>query len=106
MESLTGIASCLPSRSHDDVALVQRLVCYDPAARASASELLQHRYLDEEPLPVPVSELPVPLPKSSQDKDSSDDWNRYSDMDPDSDFNDFRPMKVTTTNSGFSIQCP
>ncbi|KAI4376606.1 hypothetical protein MLD38_014348 [Melastoma candidum] len=76
------------------------------SARASAAELLQHKYFNEEPLPVPVSELPVPLPKSSQDKDSSDDCNRYSDMDPDSDFDDFGPMKVMTANSGFSIQFP
>lgn len=106
VESPTGIASLLPNRSYDEVALVQGLVCYDPATRASAAELLQHKYFHEEPLPVPASELPVPLPKNTQDEDSSDDWNRYNDMDPDSDFDDFGPVEVTTTNSGFSIQFP
>ncbi|KAJ0030106.1 hypothetical protein Pint_13208 [Pistacia integerrima] len=102
VEDPSGLESCLPNRSTDEIALVRKLVCYDPASRASAAELLHDKYFNEEPLPVPTSELRVPLTKGNQDEDSPGGW--YDDMGSDSDFDEFGPLNVTTTNAGFSIR--
>lgn len=106
IENPVGLESCLPNRSSDEVSLVRRLLCYDPAARATAVELLQDKYFVEEPLPVPISELRVPQSKNSHDEDSPGGWYDYNDLDSDSDFEDFGPLKFTTTSTGFSIQFP
>ncbi|OMO58176.1 hypothetical protein COLO4_34820 [Corchorus olitorius] len=104
IEKPTGLEACLPNRSLDEISLVKRLVCYDPANRATAMELLNDKYFAEEPLPVPVSQLYVPLTKNEDDEDSPGGWNDYNDMGSDSDFDDFGPVNVRTTGSGFSIQ--
>ncbi|KAF8034345.1 hypothetical protein BT93_C0596 [Corymbia citriodora subsp. variegata] len=106
IENPVGLESCLPNRSGDEVSLIQRLLCYNPAARATAIELLQDKYFTEEPLPVPISELRVPQSKNSHDEDFPGGWDDYNDMDSDSDFEDFGPLKFTTTSAGFSIQFP
>ncbi|XP_059638156.1 cyclin-dependent kinase F-1-like isoform X2 [Cornus florida] len=75
--------------------------------RATAMELLHDKYLTEEPVPVPLSELRVPSTHSAQDEGSPGEWCgdcRY--MDSDSDFEDFGSVKVTTTDTGFSIRFP
>lgn len=102
VENPAGLESCLPSRSIDEISLVKKLICYDPAARATAMELLQDKYFNEEPLPVPASELHVPLTKSNHDEDSHGGW--YDDMGSDSDFDEFGPLKATKTNAGFSVR--
>ncbi|KAJ0090231.1 hypothetical protein Patl1_13274 [Pistacia atlantica] len=102
VEDPSGLESCLPNRSTDEISLVRKLVCYDPASRASAAELLHDKYFNEEPLPVPTSELRVPLTKGNQDEDSPGGW--YDNMGSDSDFDEFGPLNVTTTNAGFSIR--
>ncbi|KAL5537780.1 hypothetical protein UlMin_044436 [Ulmus minor] len=104
IENPAGLESCLPNRSPDEVSLVKRLACYDPASRATAMELLNDKYFSEEPLPVPLSQLRVPLIKNGQDEDSPYGWYDYKGMSSDSDFDDFGSMNVTTTNSGFSIR--
>ncbi|XP_021276450.1 cyclin-dependent kinase F-1 [Herrania umbratica] len=104
IEKPTGLEACLPNRSPYEISLVKRLVCYDPANRATAMELLNDKYFNEEPLPVPTSELHVPLTKNDHDEDSPGEWNDYNDMGSDSDFDDFGPVNVRTTSSGFSIQ--
>ncbi|KAL2342535.1 hypothetical protein Fmac_003820 [Flemingia macrophylla] len=103
VENPAGLESCLPNRSPDEVALVKRLVCYDPAKRATAMELLHDKYFREEPLPVPVSELRVPLTRKGQDEDSPREWDVF---DEDSDFDEFGPLNFTRTGTGFSIQFP
>lgn len=102
VENPIGLQSCLPSRSTDEISLVRKLVCYDPAGRANAMELLEDKYFNEEPLPVPTSGLHVPLTKSGQDEDSPRGW--YDDMGSDSDFDEFGPVDVTRTKTGFSIR--
>lgn len=104
IESPMGLEACLPNRSPAEIAIVKRLLCYDPTSRATPMELLQDRYFFEESLPVPISELQVPLTRSGRDEDSSGQWRDYNDLDSDSDFDDFGPCNVTTTSSGFSIQ--
>lgn len=60
VENPAGLEACLRDRSPDEVSLVKKLICYDPAKRATAMELLRDKYFSEEPLPVPISELRVP----------------------------------------------
>lgn len=106
VENPIGLEACLPNHSPDEISLVKKLVCYDPASRATAMELLHDKYFSEVPLPVPISELRVPLTRSGQDEDSPRGWNDYNEMGSDSDFEDFGPVNVTTTSTGFSIQFP
>ncbi|XP_027342401.1 cyclin-dependent kinase F-1-like [Abrus precatorius] len=107
VENPAGIEACLPNRSPDEVSLVKRLVCYNPPRRATAMELLCDKYFSEEPLPVPVSELRVPLTRKEGDEDSpGSGWLDYEDMGSDSDFDDFGPLNITRTGTGFSIQFP
>nr|QYW07096.1 F-type cyclin-dependent kinase [Dimocarpus longan] len=104
VENPTGLKSCLPNRSADEISLVGKLICYDPASRATAMELLHDKYFGEEPLPVPTSELQVPLSKSFHDEHSPGGW--YDDMGSDSDFDEFGPLNFTKTDTGFSMQFP
>lgn len=106
VENPIGLESCLPNRSPDEINLVKKLLCFNPASRATAMELLHDKYLTEEPLPVPVSELRVPSSRTAQDQDSDDEWGDYRDMGSDSDFDDFGPVSVTATETGFSIRFP
>lgn len=106
VENPIGLETCLPNRSLDEVSLVKKLVCYDPARRATAMELLRDKYFDEEPLPVPVSDLRVPLTRTGEDNGSPGGWHEYNGMDSDSDFDDFGPVNMTRTGTGFSIQFP
>ncbi|XP_009129100.1 cyclin-dependent kinase F-1 [Brassica rapa] len=105
VESPLGVEGCLPNHSGDVIALVKKLICYDPARRATAVELLNDKYFKEEPLPVPVSELYVPPAMSGPDEeDSPRKWNDYREMDSDSD--GFGPVNVKPTSSGFTIEFP
>lgn len=105
VENPVGIEARMPGRAPDEIALVKKLVSYDPAKRATAMELLQEKYFIEEPLPVPISELWVPLTRSGgQDEDDPAEWYDYNGMGSDSDDDDFGPMKFTSTSAGFSLQ--
>lgn len=104
VENPTGIEACLSGRSPDEVSVVKKLICYDPASRATAMELLHDEYFNKEPLPVPLSELRVPLTNSRQDEESSGGWYDHNEEGADSDFDDFGPINVKATSSGFSIQ--
>ncbi|XP_057969709.1 cyclin-dependent kinase F-1 [Malania oleifera] len=103
-ENPSGLEACLPDRSPDEILIIKKLVCFDPANRATAMELLHDKYLNEEPLPVPISELRVPSASCGQDEYSPCGWYDYKGMDSDSDFEDFGPVNVATTDTGFSIQ--
>ncbi|XP_042055602.1 cyclin-dependent kinase F-1-like [Salvia splendens] len=96
VEKPSGLEACLANRSPDEILLIRKLLSYDPASRATAMELLHDKYLNEEPLPVPVSDLRVPSKHGSADEGS---WN-----ESDSDFEDFGPSLVTGTKNGFSIR--
>ncbi|KAH6818243.1 CDK-activating kinase 1AT [Perilla frutescens var. frutescens] len=104
VEKPTGIEACLGNRSPDEVLLVRKLLSFDPASRATAMELLHDKYLNGEPLPVPISELRVPSKHGGGDEDYSVDWNDYEGLQSDSDFEDFGPSLITTTENGFSIR--
>ncbi|KAG2240086.1 hypothetical protein Bca52824_091088 [Brassica carinata] len=107
VESPLGVEGCLPNHSGDVIALIKKLICYDPASRATAMELLNDKYFKEEPLPVPVSELYVPPAMSGPDEeDSPRKWNDYREMDSDSDLDGFGPVNVKPTSSGFTIEFP
>ncbi|KAD6118974.1 hypothetical protein E3N88_10245 [Mikania micrantha] len=105
VENPSGLASCLPNQTQDEILLVKKLLCFDPAGRATAMELLHDKYLNEEPLPVPVSELRVPSSSHGVDQGSSgsEDWGNHRDLGSDSD--DFGTFNVTKGTGGdFSIQ--
>lgn len=104
IENPLGLETCMPNRSPEEINFVKKLICFDPAKRVSAMELLNDKYLKEEPLPVSIHELKVPSLRSAQDEDSSGEGGNYRDMDSDSDFDDFAPVKVTTTDTGFTIR--
>ncbi|CAL5360544.1 unnamed protein product [Camellia sinensis] len=106
VEKPLGLESCLPNQSPYEINLVKKLLFFDPASRATAMELLHDKYLNEEPLPVPISELRVPSSRTAQDEGSPGEWGDYRDMASDSDFEDFGSVNVTTTNTGFSIRFP
>ncbi|KAK1365375.1 CDK-activating kinase 1AT [Heracleum sosnowskyi] len=97
-----GLEECLPNRSSDEILIVKKLLSFDPANRATAMELLHDKYLNDDPPPLPISELRVPSTNSSQDDESRGDWCDYRDMESDSDFDEFGTMDVTST--GFSIK--
>ncbi|GMY36047.1 cyclin-dependent kinase F-1 [Fagus crenata] len=101
IENPIGLEACLPNRSPDEISLVKKLICYDPAKRATSMELLHDKYFSEAPLPVPISKLRVPLTRSGPDEDSPRGW---YDNDTDSDFED--SLNFTRTNTGFSIRFP
>ncbi|MBA0806753.1 hypothetical protein Gohar_022608 [Gossypium harknessii] len=61
-----------PTRSLDAISLVKRLVCYDLANRATAMELLNDKYFNEQLLPLPICELNVPLARNGHDEDPPD----------------------------------
>ncbi|CAK9172756.1 unnamed protein product [Ilex paraguariensis] len=104
VESPIGLEACMPNRSPDEIYLVKKLLCFHPVSRATAMELLHDKYLSEEPLPVPISELRVPSTRSAQDESSPDEWGDFRHMDSDSDFEEFGSINVTTTDSGFSMR--
>jgi serine/threonine protein kinase len=101
VENPSGIEAHLPNRSPDEILFIKKLLCFDPASRATAMELLHDKYLNEEPLPVPISQLRVPTSNSGQDEDSSGEWVNYRDTGSDSDFDDFG---YTKTDTGFSLK--
>lgn len=104
IEKPLGLGQCLPNCSDDELLIVKKLLCFDPASRATAMELLHDKYLTEYPLPVPISELRVPLTRCAPDEDSPDSWNDYREIGSDSDFEEFGGMNVTNTGTGFSIR--
>lgn len=106
MENPTGLETSLPNCSPDEILIIKKLLCYDPSGRATAMELLCDKYFYEVPLPVPISELRVPSTNGWQDEHSSGGWDDYRGMNSDSDLEDFGPVNVTTTGTGFSIQFP
>jgi serine/threonine protein kinase len=104
VEKPVGLEASLPNRSASEVSMIKRLLCYDPAKRASASDLLNDPYFTEEPLPVPISGLQVPASKGEDDDDSAEEWGNFRDGNSDSDIDEFGSMDVTKTDKGFSIR--
>ncbi|KQK18240.1 cyclin-dependent kinase F-1 [Brachypodium distachyon] len=104
VEKPVGLEACLPNRSASEVGMIKRLLCYDPARRASASDLLNDLYFTEEPLPVPIQGLQVPTSKGDDDDSSAEEWGNYKDGNSDSDIDEFGSMNFTKTEKGFSIR--
>ncbi|THU49909.1 hypothetical protein C4D60_Mb06t14520 [Musa balbisiana] len=105
VENPIGLEACLPSRCAAEVGLVKRLLCYDPASRATAAELLHDRYFAEEPLPMPPSELKIPSNKEEHNESSPEAWADYRDMDSDSDPDEIGNINVSTTEKAEAIIC-
>ncbi|XP_073282030.1 cyclin-dependent kinase F-1-like [Primulina huaijiensis] len=103
VEKPIGLESLMRNRSSDEILLVKKLLCFDPVNRATAMELLHDNYLNEEPLPVPLSDLRIPPKQWNQDEDLSVESNDYKDFDSDSD-SDFGTSTITTCENGFSIR--
>lgn len=88
IERPLGIEGCLRNCSPNEVRLVKKLVCYNPACRATTIELLNDSYFREEPLPIAIDELRVPSTNSEQDERSPVEWIDYNGMGSDTDFED------------------
>ncbi|XP_078176752.1 CDK-activating kinase 1AT [Carex rostrata] len=105
IENPTGLEACLPNRPIGEVTIVKRLLCYNPANRVPAIELLKDRYFIEGPLPVAIDQLTVPA-RDEADKISDGEWDEFRDVGsgPD-DFDEFGSnlMGVTKTEKGFCI---
>ncbi|GAB4852604.1 Cyclin-dependent kinase F-1 [Ancistrocladus abbreviatus] len=104
VENPTGLEACLRNRNPDEISIIKKLLCFDPASRATAMELLGDKYLNDEPLPVPTSELRVPSTRCWLDEDHPGGWVDHRDMDSDSDFDNFEGVDVTQTGTGFSLR--
>ncbi|KAG8094458.1 hypothetical protein GUJ93_ZPchr0012g19730 [Zizania palustris] len=104
VEKPTGVEACLPDRPASEVSIIQRLLCYDPAKRARAADLLNDSYFTEQPLPVPIEKLHVPASRDEDDGSSVEEWANFRDGGSDSDIDEFGTMDVTKTDKGFSIR--
>ncbi|KAL6876312.1 hypothetical protein ACP4OV_012884 [Aristida adscensionis] len=104
VEKPMGLESCLPNRSASEVRIIKQLLCFDPAKRANAADLLNDPYFVEDPLPAPIEELQVPASKDEDDDSSMEEWGNFRDGGSDSDFDEFGSMDVTKTEKGFSIR--
>ncbi|KAK4256571.1 hypothetical protein QN277_006277 [Acacia crassicarpa] len=65
--------SLFPLASDDALDLLSKMFTYDPKARISAAQALEHRYFSSAPLPTEPSKLPRPAPKKES---------RASDFNP------------------------
>ncbi|KAJ8773052.1 hypothetical protein K2173_028229 [Erythroxylum novogranatense] len=62
-----------PTASDDAIDLLSKMFTYDPKARISAQQALEHRYFSSAPLPTEPAKLPRPVPKrGSQSLRASD----------------------------------
>ncbi|KAJ3686191.1 hypothetical protein LUZ61_015355 [Rhynchospora tenuis] len=105
IENPSGLEACLPNRPIEEVNIVKRLLCYDPANRVTASELLKDGYFIEEPLPVEIDQLIVPT-RDEADESSGGEWDEFRDVGSDPDnIDEFGSnlMGVTKTEKGFCI---
>ncbi|KAF5181944.1 Cyclin-dependent kinase [Thalictrum thalictroides] len=101
IERPLGLEGCLPSYSSNDIRPIEKLLCYNPASRATAVELLNDRYFYAEPLPVTLSELRVPSTTSEHGERSPKEWFDHNYMGSDSDLEEF---SLSTTGTDFSIR--
>jgi serine/threonine protein kinase len=54
------LSTVLPMCHSDDLAFLRGMLQLDPAARLTATSLLQHQYFSQAPLPAKTTELTVP----------------------------------------------
>lgn len=98
-----GLKNHVPNCSESVFFILERLVCYDPAARLNSEELLENKYFVEEPIPVLTHELRVPSPQREENS-FSDDWAKWNDMAADSDMENFDEFNVVHSSDGFCIK--
>ncbi|PIA64900.1 hypothetical protein AQUCO_00100401v1 [Aquilegia coerulea] len=101
IERPLGLEGCLPSCYSNEIRLIEKLLCYDPASRATAVKLLNDRYFLAEPLPVTLSELRVPSTTSEHDERSPKEWLDNNYIGSDSDLEEF---SLSITGTDFSIR--
>lgn len=64
------LRSLFPVASDDALDLLSKMFTYDPKARISAQQALEHRYFTSAPLPTAPDKLPRPAPKRESSKNS------------------------------------
>uniref|UniRef100_A0A0D6QX55 cyclin-dependent kinase n=1 Tax=Araucaria cunninghamii TaxID=56994 RepID=A0A0D6QX55_ARACU len=99
-----GLKNLVPNCSENAFFVLERLVCYGPLTRLNAAELLENRYFFEEPLPISIHELRVPPPQKEEEMLSDDEWDKWRNVEPDPDLEEFDDFKVVHSSTGFSIQ--
>ncbi|KAH7549377.1 hypothetical protein ACOSP7_025873 [Xanthoceras sorbifolium] len=57
------LRSLFPTASDDALDLLSKMLTYDPKARITAQQALEHRYFSSAPLPTEPDKLPRPAPK-------------------------------------------
>lgn len=101
--SPVGLKNHVPSCSDSVFSILERLVCYDPAARLNAKEVLENKYFVEDPYPVLTHELRVPSPLR-EENNFSEDWAKWKDMEADSDLENIDEFNVVHSSDGFCIK--
>lgn len=101
--SSVGLKNHVPNCSDSVFSILERLVCYDPAARLNAEEVLENKYFVEEPYPVLTHELRVPSPLR-EENNFSEDWAKWKDMEADSDLENIDDFNVVHSSDGFCIK--
>ena len=99
-----GLEACLSNRTRAEVKVVGKLLCFDPATRAAAVDMLQDKYFMEEPLPLPLGELTVPTRCIDIDDEFSEEWSSQMGLQLDPGQEDFSNMDVLVNDKGFTIR--
>ncbi|KAF5734546.1 hypothetical protein HS088_TW15G00038 [Tripterygium wilfordii] len=69
------LRSLFPMASDDTLDLLSKMFTYDPKARISAQQALEHRYFSSAPLPTDPAKLPRPAPKRESVNSRASDFN-------------------------------
>ncbi|XP_066366304.1 LOW QUALITY PROTEIN: cyclin-dependent kinase D-1-like [Miscanthus floridulus] len=69
------LRTLFPMASNDALDLLSKMLTYDPKARISAQQALEHRYFSSLPAPTRPSQLPRPLQKGDQGNSKIPDLN-------------------------------
>ncbi|KAK8351332.1 hypothetical protein V6Z11_A05G025500 [Gossypium hirsutum] len=85
IENPTGLEACLPNPVTGCNLSCQKTSLLRPSYRATAMELLNDKYFNEQPLPLPICEVNVPLATNGHDEDPPGGWNNYDGMGSDLD---------------------
>lgn len=101
--SPVGLKNHVPNCSDSMFSIFERLVCYDPAARPNAKEVLENKYFFEDPYPVLTHELRFPSPLR-EENNFLEDLATWKDMEADSDLENIDEFNVVHSSDGFCIK--
>ncbi|KAH7533332.1 hypothetical protein FEM48_Zijuj04G0119700 [Ziziphus jujuba var. spinosa] len=71
------LRSLFPMASDDAIDLIAKMFTYDPKARISVLQALEHRYFSSAPLPTIPNKLPRPVPKQEHLNSRVSDFNPH-----------------------------